>query len=69
MDSAKFERRGGTLDGTIENEIQASLVDGKLPCAMAFKIARKLKVAPRQVGDAANRLNIKIVSCQLGCFP
>jgi molybdate transport system regulatory protein len=57
------------LDGTIENEIQASLVDGRLQCAVAFKIAKKLKVAPKQVGDAANRLNIKITSCQLGCFP
>jgi len=57
------------LDGTLENEIQDSLVDGRLPCAVAFKIAGKLKVTPRQVGDAANRLNIKIVSCQLGCFP
>lgn len=57
------------MDGTIENEIQASLVDGKLPCAVAFKIAGKLKVTLKQVGDAANRLNIKIISCQLGCFP
>jgi len=57
------------LDEKLEMEIQASLVSGRLPCAVAFKIARKLKVAPRQVGDTANRLNIKITSCQLGCFP
>ncbi len=57
------------MDGTLENEIQDSLVDGRLPCAVAFKIARKLKVPLKQVGDAANRLNIKITSCQLGCFP
>jgi hypothetical protein len=57
------------LDGTLENEIQDSLVDGKLPCAVAFKIARKLKVNPKQVGDTANQLSIKIISCQLGCFP
>jgi len=57
------------LDRTLEEEIRASLIDGRLPCAVAFKIARKLKVSPRQVGDAANKLNIKIASCQLGCFP
>jgi hypothetical protein len=67
--SYDFQRGGNPLDGTLENEIQDSLVDGKLPCAVAFKIARKLKVTPKQVGDAANRLNIKITSCQLGCFP
>ena len=57
------------MDRTLEEEIQASLVNGRLPCAVAFKIARKLKVSPKQVGDMANKLNIKIVSCQLGCFP
>ena len=53
----------------LEEELKASLVEGKLPCAVAFQIARKLKVSPKQVGDAANRLKIKISSCQLGCFP
>ena len=67
--SANFKLGGDPLDGIIENEIQASLVNGRLPCAVAFKIAGKLKVTPRQVGDAANRLSIKITSCQLGCFP
>ena len=53
----------------LEEELKASLVEGKLPCAVAFKIAKKLKVAPKEVGDAANELKIKIASCQLGCFP
>jgi len=59
----------GDVGRALEEEMRASLVNGKLPCAVAFKIARKLKVTPRQIGDAANRLNIKISSCQLGCFP
>jgi len=59
----------GDIGRALEEEMRASLVNGKLPCAVAFKIARKLKVSPRQVGNAANRLNIKISSCQLGCFP
>jgi hypothetical protein len=53
----------------LEDEIKSSLINGKLPCAVAFKIAKKLKVAPKDVGDAANELKIKISSCQLGCFP
>ena len=57
------------MNRTLEEELQASLVDSKLPCAEAFRIAKQFKVAPRQVGDAANKLNIKISSCQLGCFP
>lgn len=59
----------GDISKAVEDEMRASLVDGKLPCAVAFRIAKKLKVSPKQVGDAANRLKIKISSCQLGCFP
>ena len=57
------------MNRTLEEELRTSLVNGKLPCAQAFRIAKKFKVAPRQVGDMANKLNIKISSCQLGCFP
>ncbi len=59
----------GDIGRALEDEMRASLVNGKLPCAVAFQIARKLKVSPRQVGDTANRLKIKIANCQLGCFP
>jgi len=57
------------MNKALEEELKASLVDGKLPCAVAFNIARKLEIPPKQVGEAANKLNIKIASCQLGCFP
>jgi hypothetical protein len=53
----------------IEEKIKTSLLDGKLPCATAFKIAKELKVSPREVGQAANAMSIKICNCQLGCFP
>ena len=57
------------MSNELEKKIQDSLVEGKLPCAVAFKIARELKVAPKEVGEACNRLKIKVRSCQLGCFP
>lgn len=57
------------MSAELEEKIKSSLVNGKLPCATAFKIARELKVSPRQVGEAANKLAIKICNCQLGCFP
>ncbi len=52
----------------IAGQIQASLTEGKLPCASAFKIARGLKVSPQQVGEVADELGIKISRCQLGLF-
>lgn len=57
------------MSAELEEKIKTSLADGKLPCAVAFKIARELKVSPREVGDTANKLSIKICHCQLGCFP
>ncbi len=53
----------------IAEEIAASLVEGHLPCPVAFEVSRKLKVTPRQVGDAATKIDTKISRCQLGCFP
>jgi len=57
------------VETALEQKIKASLVNGKLPCPVAFKIAKELKVGPRQVGDACNKLKIKVSNCQLGCFP
>ncbi len=69
--TSRFQGDGNIeqMNRTLVEELEASLVNGQLPCAVAFKIARKLKVAPREVGDTANKLNIRIVNCQLGCFP
>ncbi len=57
------------MEDKLEEKIKSSLVDGRLPCAVAFKIAKELKISPRDVGDAANRLSVKLSGCQLGCFP
>jgi len=57
------------ISQTLIDEIEASLVNGRLTCPVAFKIAKKMKVTPREVGDAATKQNIKIMNCQLGCFP
>jgi len=42
--------------------------NGKIDCAQAFLIARKLSIAPKEVGTAIDELGIKIHNCQLGCF-
>ncbi len=53
----------------LEETIKASLVNGKLPCPVAFKISSDLDVSTRVIGDMANKMDIKIANCQLGCFP
>ena len=56
------------MDTEFEEKLNSSLVDGQLPCAIALKIAEELRVTPKKVGEAANKLNITIIECQLGCF-
>lgn len=56
-------------DEEIKEKISSSLVDGKLLCPVAFKIAQDMGVSPRRIGDAANEMDVKIAACQLGCFP
>ena len=56
------------MDTELEEKVTSSLVDGRLPCAVAFKIAKELKVSPREVGETADKLGIRIAKCQLGCF-
>ena len=48
--------------------IRGALLNGKLPCPIAFKLARELGVGTRHVGQLANEEGIRISSCQLGCF-
>ena len=44
--------------------------DGKkrLPCPQAFKLSEDHGVPLKEIGAICNRNDIKIVSCQLGCF-
>jgi len=56
------------VDPKLEERIKKSLTDGRLSCAVALGIAKEMKTSPKQVGDAANELKIKIANCQLGCF-
>lgn len=53
----------------IAERIGTSLLDGHLPCPVAFKIADTLQVTPMEVGDTASMQKIKMNKCQLGCFP
>lgn len=53
----------------LQEAIRAELQDGRLPCARAWAIARRLGLGRLDLGQAADALKVPISRCQLGCFP
>jgi hypothetical protein len=53
---------------TLKEAIRDSIADGKLECAAAWDIAKRLGIARMDVSSACEGLKIKISSCQLGAF-
>jgi hypothetical protein len=52
----------------LEETILGKSKDGKLPCAVCFKIAEDYGISKREMGEILNEINIRITQCQLGCF-
>jgi hypothetical protein len=52
----------------LEETIKGKEKEGKLPCAMCFKIAEDFGISKREMGKVLNEIKIKISQCQLGCF-
>lgn len=52
----------------LAEEMKRRAVEGRLPCAVAFQIAERLRVPRLEVGQAADELGLRITDCQLGCF-
>lgn len=55
-------------DTSIKNEILKRIKNKKIPCAVAFEIAKALKISPENVGKTADLMNFKLTKCQLGLF-
>ena len=52
----------------LEEAINEKAKDGKLPCAVCFKIAEDFGISKKEMGKILNEMKIKIGQCQLGCF-
>ncbi len=52
----------------LAGEMRRRLVEGRLPCAVAWGLAKRLGLARLEVSGAAEALKIRISACQLGCF-
>ena len=55
-----------------QEELESCLLkasrDDRVPCATALAIAESLEIPEAEVGKTADKLNIRIKKCLLGCF-
>lgn len=58
----------GKIADSILAAVKAAAPEGKISCKDAQALAEKLDVSYAVIGKAANELNIRIKSCQFGCF-
>jgi len=49
-------------------EVQSALINGRLPCRVAWKLGQQHGLAYRRMGDVLDALKIKVKPCQLGQF-
>ena len=52
----------------LEEVIKEKAKNGKIPCAVCFKIADDLGIPKKELTKVLNEMKIKISQCQLGCF-
>lgn len=59
---------GSETDSRVVDALRQRASDGGVPCAVAFKVASELDVAPRLVGKTADLLELRLKKCQIGLF-
>jgi hypothetical protein len=60
--------KGNDREKALSNALLAEARDGSIACAQALALGERLGYRPQAVGEACDRLGLKIVACQLGCF-
>lgn len=56
------------IDATLESAVRGALENGRLPCAVAWRLAKRHGVTRRALGEYVQKMAIKISTCQLGAF-
>lgn len=65
---SKKHASGVEPNPAVEAALKTQVSNGELPCAVAFKIAADLDIAPKEVGRTADLLEMRLTKCQLGLF-
>ncbi|MBN1277387.1 MAG: hypothetical protein JXA35_07820 [Deltaproteobacteria bacterium] len=53
----------------IIEKVKSREKDGKIACKQALRIAEETGIPSGELGALLNDLKIKVMGCQLGCFP
>ncbi len=53
----------------ITQKVKLLSKDGKLSCKQALKLAEEEGISSRDLGKLLNEMKVKVMGCQLGCFP
>lgn len=48
--------------------VRKNAVNNSLSCELAQELAREMNVPPKEIGEIANELGVKLMNCRLGCF-
>jgi len=56
------------IDEKLAEAVKGRVLEGKISCAAAFRIASDLEVSPLEVGFTIDVLEIPLTKCQLGLF-
>ncbi len=64
----KMIKPAESVQGDLEGEIKAALVDGRITCKKIWAIADARKIPRIDAACACEKLGVKISDCQLGAF-
>jgi LAO/AO transport system kinase len=56
-------------DEVVRERFREKAVDGKISCLDCMKVSEELQVATNEIATTLTEMHIKIIKCQLGCFP
>ena len=64
----KMIKAAESVDPQLQQAVQAALVNDRLPCAEAWRLARENNMPKLAVANACETLGVKIKPCQIGAF-
>ena len=56
-------------DEIVREKFRERAVDGKISCSDCIDIAQEMQIATNEIATTLTEMHIKIIKCQLGCFP